>query len=644
MVDTPDGEDDGCNGDNNDPVMPMVHAAPVIPTAPVVPVSAPGVPVAAHAPRTFYGAVLARVPVRPAPRGRGRGRAAVRPVRPAARGRGAARPAAPAAHGRGVVRRNRAAPMVFQSYGHPDNGNPLPPFTPNRPTGIHFGRPLLRHTMTKAVEFFHLFFTIEMVNNICTHTNSYANEHIIAGTHTSYTQSDGSWKDTTPDEINRLIALLIYFGLVKVTTHADRHWSTKSLYNGLWARSIMPRIRFRALMALLHVVDPGAETPGDKLRKVESFIDYFKSRCLDLYQPRRQLAIDERMVKSRHRSGIRQYIKDKPTKWGIKLWVLADSSNGYTVDFNVYIGRAAGRDVSENGLGYDVVVRLMQPFLNQGYHLYIDNFYTSSVLLRYLFQQGVPTTGTIRENSRGFPANMTNGSQWSKASNVERGSMRWERDSPLLALQWLDNKVVSLLTTIENANDNVEVNRKTKTAGVWSTKKVKQPQAIATYNKYMNAVDRSDQILATNNVLRKCMRWWKTLFFHLIDIAVVNSFLLFREHQAQFPDVEELQRASDYSLAHFREEIVRQICGFPEYGDPPVPSVAKPVDPHQFESVHMPVFTDERKNCVVCYKEGRGQLRVQSICSAPQCEGKHMHVTKEKNCFKEFHSREYHNL
>jgi hypothetical protein len=37
------------------------------------------------------------------------------------------------------------------------------------------------------------------------------------------------------------------------------------------------------------------------------------------------------MVKSRHRSGIRQYIRDKPTKWGIKLWVLADSSNGYTI-------------------------------------------------------------------------------------------------------------------------------------------------------------------------------------------------------------------------------------------------------------------------------------------------------------------------
>ena len=63
------------------------------------------------------------------------------------------------------------------------------------------------------------------------------------------------------------------------------------------------------------------------------------------------MAINERMVKSRHRSGIRQYIKDKPIKWEIKLWVLADSSNGCTVDFNIYIGKDAARGISKFGFG-----------------------------------------------------------------------------------------------------------------------------------------------------------------------------------------------------------------------------------------------------------------------------------------------------
>ena len=302
-------------------------------------------------------------------------------------GHGACRGAA-----RGAARRG-AAPMAFQSYGDPRQRKSPSPIQTLPSCRCSFWSSSPQEHYDHSCRVFSPFFTPEMVSNICEHTNSYANEHIISGSHQSYMQSDGSWKDTTPEEINRLIALMIYFGLVKVGVNIDRYWSTKTLYYGLWARSIMTRTRFRALMALLHVVDPATEDPGDKLRKVESFIDYFKSTCLALYQPRQQMAIEEHMVKSRHRSGIRQYIKDKPTKWGIKLRVLADTSNGYTVDFNVYIGKAAGTDVSEHGLGYDVVVTLMQNFFNQGYHLYIDNFYTSTVLVKYLLQQGVPTTG-----------------------------------------------------------------------------------------------------------------------------------------------------------------------------------------------------------------------------------------------------------
>lgn len=187
--------------------------------------------------------------------------------------------------------------------------------------------------------------------------------------------------------------------------------------------------------------------------------------------------------------------------------------------------------------------------------------------------------------------------------------------------------------------------KKTKTGGEWNTKVVCQPQAVSNYDKFMNAVDRSDQILASNNVLRKCMRSWKTLFFHLIDIAVVNSFLLFKEHQAKNPDNADLQRGADYALLHFREELVRQLCDFPDYDVPPVHKSVKPAPPvDQFETVHMPQFSNIRRRCVVCYKRGRGEVRVFSYCSAPQCGGKYMHITKQRNCFKEFHDRLYHNL
>ena len=64
--------------------------------------------------------------------------------------------------------------VVYLSYDDVDQGNQLPPFRPTRPPGMHIGRSLLRNTMTRDVEFFHLFFTFEMVLEIVNNTNSYA--------------------------------------------------------------------------------------------------------------------------------------------------------------------------------------------------------------------------------------------------------------------------------------------------------------------------------------------------------------------------------------------------------------------------------------------------------------------------------------
>jgi hypothetical protein len=271
--------------------------------------------------------------------------------------------------GRGRAGRTRGggtANTSSKSYDDADTKNDLPPFQPNRPPGIQFDRQVLRGAMTTELEFFRLFLTTEMIKSVVVHTNSYAYMRLIAGGFTTYTTGEGAWQETTDNEINHLIALLIYFGLVRVDSVVEKYWRTKTLYHGLWARKILSRTRYKALMAFLHVVDPADEQPGNKLRKVEEFVAAFKERCHASYQPSQNIAVDERMVKSKHRSGIRQYMKNKPTKWGIKLWVLAYSSNGYTIDFNVYIGKSEHEKPPGNGLGYDVVMKLVDPYLGRG--------------------------------------------------------------------------------------------------------------------------------------------------------------------------------------------------------------------------------------------------------------------------------------
>ena len=94
------------------------------------------------------------------------------------------------------------------------------------------------------------------------------------------------------------------------------------------------------------------------------------------------------MVKSKARTHFRQFIRNKPTKWGFKFWVLADSA-GFTSDCSLYCGKQRGRPISDNGLAFDVVTDILHAFDYQGYSVYFNNLYTSPTLLHAL-KQSIP--------------------------------------------------------------------------------------------------------------------------------------------------------------------------------------------------------------------------------------------------------------
>lgn len=57
--------------------------------------------------------------------------------------------------------------------------------------------------MTKAVNFFRLFIIVELLREICEHTNSYGWATI--GEKSYYGDKEGAWKETTPEELEKLI-------------------------------------------------------------------------------------------------------------------------------------------------------------------------------------------------------------------------------------------------------------------------------------------------------------------------------------------------------------------------------------------------------------------------------------------------------
>ncbi|XP_071480251.1 piggyBac transposable element-derived protein 4-like [Diadema antillarum] len=236
--------------------------------------------------------------------------------------------------------------------------------------------------------------------------------------------------------------------------------------------------RFEEILQFLHVVDHEKEnrrTEG-KLTAVKYCLDFIREKCLLLFQPGRSISIDERMVKSKGRSGMRQYIKDKPVKWGFKLWVLADADTGYTSNFFVYTGKQDGNRL-QHGLGYTVVFDLLEEYLGQGYCVYIDNFYTSVQLLKDLYKLRTFVTGTILPNRKHFPRDMKDTSkEWAK--QAERGDMRWTRMNEILCVQWKDKKLVTIMSTMHrHLPQNVRnVQRRVKVAEKWEVREVQQPE------------------------------------------------------------------------------------------------------------------------------------------------------------------------
>ena len=54
---------------------------------------------------------------------------------------------------------------------------------------------------------------------------------------------------------------------------------------------------------------------------------------------------------------MKQYVPKKPIRRGFKVWVVADSENGYFLDMDVYVGRPSDGVRIEHGLGARVILR-----------------------------------------------------------------------------------------------------------------------------------------------------------------------------------------------------------------------------------------------------------------------------------------------
>ena len=120
------------------------------------------------------------------------------------------------------------------------------------------------------------------------------------------------------------------------------------------------------------------------------------------------------------------------------------------------------------------------------------------------------------------------------------------------------------------------------------------PLQAADYNQYMGGVDTSDQLIGYHHIVRQRKRYWKTLFYHLLEVSMANAFVLHKwllMEEGTNPPTE----------SKFRDEVILAIIK--AYSMPTAPLSTK-----EYRVCHgSRAYGGSKYRCRVCHKRSNHQ-------------------------------------
>ena len=142
----------------------------------------------------------------------------------------------------------------------------------------------------------------------------------------------------------------------------------------------------------------------------------------------------------------------------------------------------------------------------------MDNYFSSPDLFDDLATKQINCCGTVRPNRKGMPQDLG-------PKRMTRGDLQVRTRGDLTAILWRDKRDVRILTNIHDppAEGNFCNNNR----------KAIKPQIVADYNRHMGYIDKGDRMANSYSINRRTWKWTKKLFFHLFDLAILNSYILF---------------------------------------------------------------------------------------------------------------------
>lgn len=344
------------------------------------------------------------------------------------------------------------------------------------------------------------------------------------------TESNGY--SLTHDTLNKFLGIIM-LSIINSRKSVRDNWSTKSVLCCPIVENAMSRNEFLAIKKHLKFYTLQDKKDNDKVWKVRHLYNLFRQNAQQFGWFSHILSIDEVMVKYFGHFGIKQCIRNKPIRFGIKLWTIC-SNSGYIFDFNIYTGKSSEEndDVLKNAtLGSRVVLQMLGNILTsvsvenlRAYEVYFDNFFTSPDLMVHLKRVGLSSTGTKRQNrvktKTDLPKNCVRGTCCSMC----------DKSSNLNCTTVMDAKPVSILSTACGVEPKIVMKR-------WvdkSRQSIHFPNVFSQYNKKMGGVDLHDQHCNAVLPAIRGKKWTWCLFVRLLQMAITNATVLYNEANPEY--------------------------------------------------------------------------------------------------------------
>ncbi|XP_035205515.1 uncharacterized protein LOC118180546 [Stegodyphus dumicola] len=213
--------------------------------------------------------------------------------------------------------------------------------------------------------------------------------------------------ETNVAELKALFGLLYYAGVLRAAhLNAKDLWSTDGFGVTIF-RNTMTLNRFHFLLRCIrfdNINSRSQRKETDRLASIRDIFEKFLKNIQKLYSISEYCTVDEKLEAFRGRCQFRQYMRNKPAKYGIKIFALCDSRTFYTYNLEIYAGQQPIGPYRQSNTPSDVVKRIISPIKGTCRNITMDNWFMSVPLATDLLHNYKLTcVGTLRKNKREIP-------------------------------------------------------------------------------------------------------------------------------------------------------------------------------------------------------------------------------------------------